>query len=132
MNTHLDHEGSEARVLGLETVIAKAESARLFPDAPVLLCGDFNADLEDMSLPEAAVMAAHREYRNLVNGMGPTFHDFGKTAANIDFIYYKAAVGSGPLYGDLIVTDREKWTDCKDGVWLSDHYPVCVTLRWDS
>jgi hypothetical protein len=21
------------------------------------------------------------------------------------------------------------WTDCQDGIWLSDHYPICVEVE---
>ena len=40
---------------------------------------------------------------------------------SIDYIWLK---------GGLACDSVEKWTQCEDGVYLSDHYPVCAQLRW--
>ena len=50
INTHLDHEGSEARKLGLEQILTHLDEEKLFGDVPVIFGGDFNAepDSEEM------------------------------------------------------------------------------------
>ena len=51
LNTHLDHVGKEARARGLSQILRHAEQAELFPGAPLILAGDFNAepDSEEMA-----------------------------------------------------------------------------------
>jgi endonuclease/exonuclease/phosphatase family metal-dependent hydrolase len=41
----------------------------------------------------------------------------------IDYIFLKGAVSCVHV---------EKWTEESDGVYLSDHYPVCAELIWES
>lgn len=118
VNTHLDHEGSGARCLGLQQILRHLEEVELFPDAPVILMGDFNAppDGEEMQ-----VFAQYPAYVNATAGAGVTFHGFMKAEApaHIDYIFLKGPVK--PL-------SLQKWTDAEKGVYLSDHYPVCVEL----
>ena len=68
-----------------------------------------------------------RETAGLVNatgGIGITFHNFHRDDPNdpqcsIDYIILK---------GDWELKKVEKWTEQKDGVCLSDHYPICAEL----
>ena len=63
INTHLDHEGSEARKLGLEQILAHLDEEKLFGDVPVIISGDFNAepDSEEMKpLKETAGLVMRR------------------------------------------------------------------------
>ena len=119
-NFHLDHEGAQSRKRGLSQILKKAAEARLFPDAPIILTGDFNAapDSEEMG-----VLKERPEYRNLTDGIGITYHGFSpeNTPECIDYVYASGA---------LSCTGVKKWEDRKEGVWLSDHYPVCVQLEY--
>ena len=120
-NFHLDHEGVRARKLGISQVLKKAAEEKLFPDAPVILTGDFNAapDSEEMN-----VLKEWPEYRNLTEGIGITYHGFLPDAIPecIDYVYASSGLSCAGV---------EKWEDKKEGVWLSDHYPVCVRLEYD-
>lgn len=120
VNTHLDHVGVEARRQGLAQILDNLRSRTLFPDAPVILTGDFNATPRS---PELAVLDDDPAFTNATEGIGITFHGYMRAQhpGLIDYIYLK-----GPLACDGV----EKWTDVKDGVYLSDHYPVCAQLRW--
>lgn len=115
LNTHLDHEGSLARVLGAKQILAHLQEARFFPEAPVVLVGDMNAepDSEEMEL-----LCTH--FRNLTEGIGITYHGFGgPNSAIIDYIFLQGAVkGTSPM----------KWDECRNGLYLSDHYPVSCEL----
>jgi len=120
-NTHLDHEGTAAREQGLRQIMEKLEKGRdsekLFPKAPVIITGDMNAE------PDAPEMAAAEEYhyRNVTEGIGITYHGFKKTdhPCCIDYIFAKG----------FVCEHVEKWTEEKDGVYLSDHYPVCAVMQ---
>ena len=116
VNTHLDHEGTLARQLGLKQILRHLESLDFFPDAPVVLMGDFNAP------PDSEEMQAFGQYPGYTNAtadMGATFHGFmtARVQEQIDYIYFK---------GGIRAVSAVKWMDAVDGVCLSDHYPVCV------
>lgn len=117
VNTHLDHEYPEARAQGLSQILQKLFQSRLFPDAPTVITGDMNAE------PDSPEMSALRTapYQNVTAGTGVTYHGYG--------------CGDPPCAIDYILTrgftceSVEKWTDCRDGVYLSDHYPVCAHIH---
>ena len=110
-----------ARKLGLEQILAHLRAEKAFADVPVILSGDFNAE------PDSEEMKPLRETAGLVNateGIGITFHNYHRDDPNdpqcsIDYIILK---------GDWELKKVEKWTEQKDGVCLSDHYPICAEL----
>lgn len=119
INTHLDHVGVEARKLGLSQILRHIDAAELFPDAPTILCGDFNAEPDG---EELTVFDDFPGYVNATEGVGVTFHGYMLEAPErIDYIYLRGGVRSEGV---------EKWTDMVDGVYLSDHYPICASLAW--
>lgn len=120
VNTHLDHVGALPRKLGLKQILEKAASDPFFPDVPIILTGDFNAepDAEEMQ-----VLKEYPEFTNITEKIGITYHGFKPEdePCCIDFIIIK---------GRFICDRLEKWTDQRDGVWLSDHYPVCAQIAF--
>lgn len=115
LNTHLDHEGSLARVLAARQILNRLETEEFFAEVPTVLVGDMNAE---PGSPEMQLLSSH--FRNLTEGIGITFHGFGKCApSTIDYIFLR-----GPIEGASPV----KWDECRGGVWLSDHFPVCSEL----
>lgn len=115
LNTHLDHEGSLARVLGAKQILEAMDNAQFFPDAPIVLVGDMNAEPDS---PEMELIASRME--NLTKGIGITYHGFmGPNQCCIDYIFVSGAISG---------SDVRKWTDSRDGVFLSDHYPVSAEL----
>lgn len=125
VNTHLDHEGSEARVLGMkqilqhmkDVIIQKEEAG--YGKIELILCGDFNGYPDSK---EIQLIKSSNFLNDLTLGMEGTFHDYGRMnpPEKIDYI----VVSSG-----LECISRELWKDSKNGVYLSDHYPVCVVLK---
>lgn len=118
-NTHLDHEGAGARKSGLTQILEKISKEKSFVPAPALLVGDFNA------LPSSSEMKVLEDYGEIVDftaGIPGTFHDYGrlKEGEKIDYIL-----------GERRFSCREAslWKDCHKGVYLSDHYPVCVEIE---
>ncbi|MDE7219472.1 MAG: endonuclease/exonuclease/phosphatase family protein [Oscillospiraceae bacterium] len=116
-NVHLDHEFPEARERALAQLLKRPENFRLFPHAPEIIAGDMNAEPDD---PEMAALRT-APYQNIAVGMGATYHGFGRAdrPCCIDYI----------LTRGFVCERAEKWTDQRDGVYLSDHYPVCAVLR---
>ena len=119
-NVHLDHVGAEARRLGLGLVLRHVAEAALFPDAPAIVAGDFNVEPDG---EELKVFNEFPGYVNATEGVGVTFHGYmrAKNPGAIDYIWLK---------GGLACNSVEKWTQSENGVYLSDHYPVCAGLRW--
>ena len=120
LNTHLDHKGKEARERGLAQILRHAEQVDLFPGIPMILAGDFNAE------PDSEEMKLLQTYPGLTNAtrhIGITYHGYGRDdqPSQIDYIV---------LSGALRCAQITKWTDVEQGVFLSDHYPVCADILW--
>ncbi len=119
LNTHLDHVGVGARKLGLRQVLNHLQDVKLFSECATILCGDFNAypDSEEMT-----VFDEFPGYTNATEGIGITYHGYMKAEhpGSIDYIYTK---------GPASCRKVEKWTDEENGVFLSDHYPVCAEIE---
>lgn len=120
VNTHLDHEGSDARRRGLQQILQHLECTEFFPEAPVVLMGDFNAS---PGSEELKVFNDYAGYKNAAADIGVTFHGFmlAANAEQIDYIFLKGRVEPIRVW---------KWTDEQTGVYLSDHYPVCVEFEF--
>lgn len=119
-NTHLDHEGPIAQAQGLTLILSRmAEDYARWP-LPVILTGDFNAH------PDSPVYRTAQGFTgcgaplvDVTAHIPGTFHDFGRQEPEkIDYIFttLPALAPASPV------------TDQKNGLYLSDHYPVGVTL----
>lgn len=125
VNVHLDHLGAKARILGLKQIIEKMEKEKFLPRIPIILAGDFNGEPDSEEIRQ---MERYPDYVNATEGIGITFHGFAGLEAPqiIDYIYIRNTEES-----TLKSMHIEKWEDQKNGVWLSDHYPICVSLEWE-
>ena len=120
LNSHLDHISDGARERGAELLLA-----RLTPylDTPCFLTGDFNAPPDTCA---ARILSGNAALCDLTAPLGnaATYHGYGKTteSGRIDYILASRAVRALP--GTLTVH-----TDERDGVYLSDHYPISVEVE---
>lgn len=117
-NTHLDHLSGEARRRGLGLILDRIKHPGMFPQAGVILAGDFNAAPD---APELGALWERGELFDAAEGLGGTFHDYGQMPCpeKIDYVCLAA-----PLRSE----SAECWKDCVDGVYLSDHYPISVEI----
>ncbi len=114
-NIHLDHIGEAARVKGIRCVLDKlAEYEHDYP-LPTLLMGDFNAE------PNSETIAMTNEVlQDLTAEIPLTFHDYGREDhCKIDYIY------ATPTFVGA-VRSIKIWDDVNEGIYLSDHYPICA------
>jgi endonuclease/exonuclease/phosphatase family metal-dependent hydrolase len=122
-NTHLDHIGSEARALGLEQMIEhiKEQSSKegRFAQAPTILIGDFNAFPDSIEMQK---LALYPDLCDLTDSIPGTFHDYGRIPVpeKIDYIIAQHCIQCNEV---------SIWDECHQGVYLSDHYPVCANLQ---
>ncbi len=121
-NTHLDHVGEEARVLGMKCILAELERLNSLAPFPAILTGDMNAR------PESRAMTLCREFEpcpltDVTADLTSTFHAFKqREGIKIDYIY------TSP---DLVphITDTGLWDDEINGCYLSDHYPLWAEIE---
>lgn len=121
-NVHLDHESDSARILGIKCIMQKIKEDIARYDFPFFLVGDFNA------IPGSETVAFCDSYAEvpmveLSKEVGGTYHGFGRREpVKIDYIYADSATAASLDY------TAERWEDSCQGVYLSDHYPVCVNI----
>lgn len=122
LNTHLDHKGSEARKLGALDVVRYLSEKSL----PFIITGDMNAV---PGTPEIDVFTAYevcgRPVIDATASLSGTFHAFGKytpeKAPKIDYIFTDLPCDISRSY---IVIDTPT-----DGLYISDHNPVCAFIE---
>ncbi len=121
-NAHLDHDGEIARRKGLAQILEKVSADSFFGDVPVIVTGDFNMEPD---WKDIEVLREYPEFINITENIGVTYHGFwkGTGQTSIDFMIVK---------GDIRCHSLVKWTDEENGLYLSDHYPVCGEFSFDS
>jgi endonuclease/exonuclease/phosphatase family metal-dependent hydrolase len=117
VNTHLDHEGGTARLLGSVQLLQYISELNV----PCILTGDFNATPDTR---EIQVITENEicGLKDLTAGLGGTFHGFGKNdpenMPKIDYIFTNMKADPNEAFA---IEDKGI-----DGVYISDHYPVCA------
>ncbi len=121
INTHLDHQGPTARLLGATQLVQYISAHREW----TVLTGDFNATPD---APEIALISdalSPRGFADCTAALGGTFHGFGRLPADktekIDYIF-----SDGLCTGAYVVEDIPV-----DGQYYSDHNAVCATVEFD-
>ncbi len=121
VNTHLDHEGNEARVNGSKMV---ADHAITF-DMPTVLTGDFNFK-KDTDLYNGIIATGLRDSQDLADSTmnGKTYHgyDGGEEGLPIDFVFVNEQIESVATYKII----RDKY----NGRHSSDHYPIYADMKF--
>ena len=115
-NTHLDHVGEKARESGMRVILGRIQSDDAkYPDVPVVLGGDFNAT-PDSPFP------GNIPLRDVTANVPFSYHEYqpDKVRQKIDYIYTNAACDA---------EQTRPLTTVRDGIYLSDHYPLAVTIR---
>lgn len=116
-NTHLDHEGKQARVLGMTQIMQRVAACR----GKFVLTGDMNA-LPDAPEIQVAKSLSSRTVREATESLSLTFHGYGRIQENckIDYIFT-----DGEPSGAYALPDEHP-----DGIYISDHFPVCAKIEF--
>jgi endonuclease/exonuclease/phosphatase family metal-dependent hydrolase len=121
INTHLDHEGKNGRMLE-STQLCKAISQL---DGHFVLTGDFNANPSDPEIRHITESLTDKNAIDCTADIEPTFHNFGRLpkeeCVKIDYIFT-----SGKCEKSYKVED-----EAKDGVYYSDHNAVVAYINLD-
>ncbi len=119
-NVHLDERTPAVRAMGMKMVLDTVKSLNEKYPMEFVILGDFNAKESEETI---ALCESFPGMRDVTKGLLFTFHDFGRQSeAKIDYIYLS----------DGLFADFEKltvWEDAENGIYLSDHYPLCATLK---
>lgn len=120
-NTHLDHEGEAARRLGLQQILNRIKEDNERMAFPCILMGDFNAEPDS---PELSALKTHTNphLTDAAENLGITYHEYGnlKASCKIDYVL---------LDDNFKCSKAYLWNECNDGIYLSDHYPVCAEIE---
>lgn len=122
LNTHLDHKGAVARLLGAVEVMQYVSEKKL----PCVITGDMNAR---PGTPEIAAFTAQKPngvpMQDATALLGGTFHGFGhyppEKMSKIDYIFTDLPCDPEKSF---IIPDEPV-----DGVYISDHRPVCAFVE---
>ena len=121
-NIHLDHVGESARVKGIRCVLDKIVEYEREVSMPILLLGDFNAEPGSETIQATDAHTAPRLY-DLTGDIPVTFHGYGnEPLCKIDYIYVTETLKNA-------VRSVYLWDDEMNGIYLSDHYPVCAEFE---
>ncbi len=113
-NTHLDHRGQTAMVLGMTQILQRISECK----GDFVLTGDMNASPDSACI---AMALAQPNVKDATASLPYTFHDYGRRdpKTKIDYIFTNAEPIEAHLVEDIPV----------NGIYISDHYPVCATLE---
>lgn len=117
LNTHLDHKGRTARLLGaVEVVQYLADHGEHF-----IITGDMNAHPD---APEIAAFTASvpcgAPVIDATEQLGGTFHGFGKRNPPVKIDYIFTDMTCDPAESFIVPNEPI------DGIYITDHSPVCA------
>ena len=122
-NIHLDHISDAARIEGIKCVMAKVKEFNAKLPLPSMIMGDYNA------LPDSETIRfcnAHKDpvIKDTTEALTITYHGYGTDSQKIDYIY---------VTEDMVdaVLETKIWDTKYNGIYLSDHYPVCADVELD-
>lgn len=118
VNIHLDHISDEARIEGIQQVLKTTEERNQIDDMPTIIAGDFNAQPKSDTIRFCKNYDKFKFYE-VTDKIAATFHNWGKKAVKIDYIFATESIKNS-------VKSVYIWDDCDEGIYLSDHYPVCM------
>ncbi|MBO5048731.1 MAG: endonuclease/exonuclease/phosphatase family protein [Clostridia bacterium] len=122
-NIHLDHISDAARIEGIKCVMAKVKEFNAKLPLPSMIMGDYNA------LPDSETIRFCNEHQDPVikdttADLTITYHGYGTDSQKIDYIYVTEDMADAVLETNI-------WDTKYNGIYLSDHYPVCADVELD-
>ena len=117
-NVHLDHISDRARVSGIQCVLNKVNEYNKKKILHTGILGDFNA----LPSSETIKNCEKHQFFDAAENQKCTFHELGKRKEKLDYIFLDKDMRK-------MVKDSFVWEDVRNGIYLSDHYPVGIILE---
>lgn len=118
-NVHLDHISAYAMLEGIKCTFNYVENNNAKHYYPYIVLGDFNAEADS---PALDFCHSYKGCTDFTTEFTQTFHDYGNGSERIDYI-----LGSKEFKRRFV--SSVLWKDVDEGIYLSDHYPVCAEFR---
>ncbi len=123
-NNHLDYQNEEVVLLSAKQLMSRVEADNKIYPYPLFILGDFNSE------PQTSGIKYFNSYaglpvKDLTDKIKTTFHNYTPETFKpfkIDYIFTKKADANR----EHSVT---VWDDSRAGIFLSDHYPVCLEIE---
>ena len=127
-NTHLDHIGEVARSKSIELIISKIEMVN-DQKLPVIFMGDFNSEPNENRIIELKKIMNDSRELSVEKPFGPlgTFNNFQYNEPATKQIDYIFLTKNSPI----IVNKYSVLTDSKNLRFPSDHFPVCIEIKFE-
>lgn len=119
-NVHLDHISDSARELGIKCVLNKVKEYNDKKMVHTAVLGDFNASVNSKPVKVCEKYGLFDASKN----ENCTFHEFGKREEKLDYIFLDNDMRSAVKESFVLKYE-------KNGIYLSDHYPVGIVLEED-
>jgi endonuclease/exonuclease/phosphatase family metal-dependent hydrolase len=120
-NTHTDHKGQTARLLASGQLLARiADDNKTRGNFPFVMTGDLNARPESTEI-RVLLESDACPMKDVTSDITASFHSYFRleNPYKIDYIFVSRDAG---------VSDVRVWDDTKNGMPLSDHYPIYAEL----
>ncbi|TFH34618.1 MAG: endonuclease/exonuclease/phosphatase family protein [Bacteroidia bacterium] len=122
-NTHFSHMSDSARIMSSK--VLRKEVARIAGESPFIITGDFNMVPDSRAYAELVELPVIDSYyvEGVVNeGAEYTFNGFSDNPGSrrIDYIFVKTGLEPVGYTTRVVIHDK---------VFISDHWPVIVTLK---
>lgn len=119
-NVHLDHVSDNNRIKGVKCVFEQIKAAYEKTPMPFVVLGDFN-DVPGSAAIEACNNNGFMPVKDVAADILTTYHAYGKKSMKIDYIFMTDELSSR-------VKNTYIWDYELNGIYLSDHYPICTEL----
>lgn len=122
-NTHLDHIGKQARAQGISLILSRIAKDYNTWHLPIILTGDLNVTPDSDVIKSISHFSGCGEsLKDVTSDLGSTFHSYrpDNPGSKIDYIFTNLPCDTSKSF--LLKENVE-------GVFLSDHYPVCATIK---
>jgi len=126
-NVHLCNAGNIARTEGIKSVLNRAKTLNNNIEAETVIIGDFNIE-PDSETYKACENFEAIHLTDLTKNLPESFHNYGRGSfyygrnIKIDFIFVSDYLKS--CFKNVYFWDEEQ-----NGIYLSDHYPVCAEFE---
>ncbi|TVP85742.1 MAG: endonuclease/exonuclease/phosphatase family protein [Acholeplasmataceae bacterium] len=116
-NTHLDYHTDDLSLKQLKVILKVIDDVRTrYPQAGIVLCGDFNQPPGSRTVEYAS-----SKLIKTFDEAQPTYHGFGKSDPGVLLDYC--------FYDRIPYVKLDRVTKQPKGTYLSDHYPLELTIK---